>query len=161
MDLKEDCFHLGVKALILNTDGKLLLLQKNSKSYGLLWDLPGGRIQKNESLEAALMREVYEETGLTNITPLSTSTMMLSSVRIPLQDGDVGLVLAVYIVQIPKDHPPIQLSNEHLQYLWALPEEAATLLATHHPSELITMVGELQQYPEKRSEFRNKNCQIC
>src|SRR5574342_142083 len=97
MICKEDCFHLGAKALIQNTDGQLLLLRKNPKkphhkSVELLWDLPGGRIHRNESLEEALKREVYEETGLSNITQINLFMMVLSSIRIPLQESDVGLI---------------------------------------------------------------------
>ena len=39
---------------------KLLLLQRNIIKFNgkEIWDLPGGRIQKKESLEEALKREV-------------------------------------------------------------------------------------------------------
>ncbi len=69
MDPKNDIFYLGVKALIVNLGGKLLVLQKNPKRLNQIearWDIPGGRMQKNESLETALKREVSEETGLQN-----------------------------------------------------------------------------------------------
>lgn len=44
--MSEDIFHLGIKALIRNNDGKILLLQVNpQKLRGKqtdYWDLPGG-----------------------------------------------------------------------------------------------------------------------
>lgn len=139
----EDCFHLGLKALIHNRSGKLLLLQKNSKTKELLWDLPGGRIQKNESFEEALRREVYEETGLENITRMDPLTMVLSRSRIPLQDRDVGLILAVYLCDVIDDASVIRLSNEHLHYDWFKPAEAAALLAVNHPAALTDAIARL------------------
>ncbi len=44
-------------------DGKLLLTQKKSGPYKGLWGLPGGMIEFNETPEAALKREILEETA--------------------------------------------------------------------------------------------------
>jgi 8-oxo-dGTP diphosphatase len=53
-------FIVGVGALVLN-DGRLLVI-KDRFSAG--YKLPGGHIDKNESIKSALKREVYEETGI-------------------------------------------------------------------------------------------------
>jgi 8-oxo-dGTP diphosphatase len=135
---KEDSFHLGVKALIPNHEGKLLLLQRND------WDLPGGRIQKNESLESALKREVYEETGLQNITRISPFVMTLSSIRIPLQKEDVGLIFAIFLCAISIE-TPIRLSHEHLHFDWFDPSKAAELLAKNFPYELTEKIAQLSK----------------
>ncbi len=142
MDSKEDCFHLGAKALIHNDEGKLLLLQKNMRKSGLLWDLPGGRIHKNEALEDALKREIDEETGLQllQIVPL---VMVLPNARIPIQSGDVGLILAIYLCST-LNNSSVQLSSEHIHFDWFDPTRAAELLSANHPSELIGKVATLQ-----------------
>ena len=46
--------------IVLHRNGKVLLI-KNHKG----WDLPGGHIKEAENLVTGLMREVFEETGLT------------------------------------------------------------------------------------------------
>ena len=46
----EDTFHLGVKALIFEAEGKILLLERNHPVKNLYWDIPGGRLQKGDSL---------------------------------------------------------------------------------------------------------------
>ncbi|MFN7038903.1 MAG: NUDIX domain-containing protein [Alphaproteobacteria bacterium] len=54
--------HLGVYALITNNN-KILLIKKNRGPYEGLLDLPGGSLEKHESIEEALMREIKEEIG--------------------------------------------------------------------------------------------------
>lgn len=54
--MSEDVFHLGVKAIIQNTDGKILLLKVNLKKLKAFngeayWDIPGGRIKQGDSVE--------------------------------------------------------------------------------------------------------------
>jgi 8-oxo-dGTP diphosphatase len=51
-----------VYALIYNKDSEQILMV-NNKEQG--WSLPGGAVEKDESLEQAVVREVEEETGLT------------------------------------------------------------------------------------------------
>ena len=48
--------------IVRNSENKILFIYRLSK-----WDLPKGKIEKGESLEDAAVREVAEETLLTNI----------------------------------------------------------------------------------------------
>jgi 8-oxo-dGTP diphosphatase len=53
--------------LIKNTKGDILVGQRENKKgkiYKGLWDIPGGRIEKAESIENAIKRELKEETNL-------------------------------------------------------------------------------------------------
>jgi 8-oxo-dGTP diphosphatase len=53
----------GVGALIIRRNSILLVQRARSPLKGY-WSLPGGLIETGESIEAALRREVLEETGL-------------------------------------------------------------------------------------------------
>ncbi len=53
-------FQISVKALIYNDQGALLLCKDEDNK----WDLPGGRIDENESLHECVKREVQEELGV-------------------------------------------------------------------------------------------------
>lgn len=51
-----------VAAIIKNKDGKILIAQRNlKKAQGGLWEFPGGKIEKGETKEEAIIREIKEE----------------------------------------------------------------------------------------------------
>ena len=54
---------LGVGALIFE-DAKILLVERGKEPLKGYWSLPGGILETGEKLEAAIRREVREETGL-------------------------------------------------------------------------------------------------
>ncbi|GAB3237757.1 hypothetical protein GCM10027447_37070 [Glycomyces halotolerans] len=59
----------GVQQLVVGAvvqhDGKILLLQRPVDDFmGGIWELPSGKVEGGEALDAALKREVEEETGL-------------------------------------------------------------------------------------------------
>lgn len=58
-----------VSAVILH-EGRVLMMKEAKKSCRGTWYLPAGRVEKNESLEEAVIREVLEETGL-SFQPIS------------------------------------------------------------------------------------------
>lgn len=143
--MNEDCFQLAMKALIQRVDGKMLLLKKNKNSDLDLWDLPGGRIQKGEEVVDALRREVLEETGLHDLGEIKPLMMLLTSIRIPVGDPDVGLIFSVYTCPLTQNDVSIQLSSEHKSYVWVMPEEAEEMLAPNHPTELTQAIGRLEK----------------
>ena len=59
-------FRLSAKVLILDAEGRCLLLRRSraSRANAGKWEFPGGKVDAGESFEEALMREVEEETGL-------------------------------------------------------------------------------------------------
>ena len=61
---------IKVSTCIVKRKNKLLILQRPiDKMLGGLWEFPGGKIEKNESSENAVTREVFEETNLSIKNP--------------------------------------------------------------------------------------------
>lgn len=51
-----------VAGIIRNKDNKILIAQRNmKKSQGGLWEFPGGKIENDETMEEAIVREIKEE----------------------------------------------------------------------------------------------------
>lgn len=59
-------FVLAVKAVIRDDQGRVLALLRSREAlhFGGTWDLPGGKVNRGEDLDAALIRETLEETQL-------------------------------------------------------------------------------------------------
>ena len=55
---------LGVGAVVWNDEGAVLLIRRSKPPRLGEWSLPGGKVEFGETLRAALLREVREETGL-------------------------------------------------------------------------------------------------
>jgi len=53
-----------VGAVIADADGRLVLVRRANPPHAGLWSLPGGRVERGETREQAVVREVAEETGL-------------------------------------------------------------------------------------------------
>lgn len=61
---REGIRQLVVGAVIVH-DGRVLLLRRPDADFmGSIWELPSGKVESGEPLDAALFREVKEETDL-------------------------------------------------------------------------------------------------
>jgi 8-oxo-dGTP diphosphatase len=56
---------LVVAVALIDADGRVLLAQRpEGKQMAGLWEFPGGKVQPDETPEAALIRELKEELGI-------------------------------------------------------------------------------------------------
>jgi 8-oxo-dGTP diphosphatase len=60
--------QLAVGAVVLREDGAVVLVRRARPPAVGTWTLPGGKVEGAETLEEAIVREVFEETSL-HVTP--------------------------------------------------------------------------------------------
>ena len=122
-----DCY-VAVKGLICVGDS-LLILQKglNENSH---WDVPGGRLNDNESLDEALVRELSEE-----LPTLKSYTVsgIVGAYRLMESVDDKALIFIFYKIKAQKFE--INLSSEHVAYRWITKETLPNLLNSKHKIE--------------------------
>ncbi len=138
--MNEQVFHVGVKALILNDKWEVLILKANEELlHGKTahWDLPGGRIHENSTVDDTLRREVEEELGI-NGGELRIGKLFdasISKLKIDWGSGAFGLVLFTYICSL--ENVGFKLSNEHTEYKWASIKDASRLLSVKFSKEFV------------------------
>ncbi len=120
--------YFNQKALVLNSEGKILALKAAYKKFQ--WDLPGGGVQLPERAIDALRREIREETGLEvdNVEPMKVETAMRD-------EKDWYIILIVYRCTALSDQ--VTLSEEHAQYAWVTPEEFLHLDAIPYQRDIV------------------------
>ena len=109
-----------VDALIVNNNRLLLMKRRNPPMNGVWW-IPGGRLLKGESLENAVLREVYEETGLKG--------KILRKVGVINQVfSEYHTVSVFFLVTVSSDK--VMINDEHSAFRWVskLPEQSHEFL---------------------------------
>jgi ADP-ribose pyrophosphatase YjhB (NUDIX family) len=112
------CKEVSVMAWAQDSESRILLVRQTAGQQ--LWTLPGGKVRPKESLQDALLRELFEETGL----------RAQAEAWIEIMDRpDRGTIMILYTVKI-LDEPPvpvIRLNKEisHARYARNLPKNAS------------------------------------
>ena len=100
---------------VCDCDNEILLLKRRPEKFkGDLYDVPGGKIKKNEDFFAAMKREILEETGL-KVEPKDLN--YLSEVYVRYTEFD--FTNQIFWIKFA-DKPEIKISlSEHTKYKWA------------------------------------------
>jgi 8-oxo-dGTP diphosphatase len=111
----QDQIARTVGALLIRSDGKVLLGLRSptKKAWPGHWDSIGGRVEKGESLEQALVREVQEEIG---VTPVEFELIATVRERRPQDFGDA--LHHIYAIAKWQGGEPANVCDEHTELEW-------------------------------------------
>lgn len=116
--------QIGVKVIIRSTEGKILLIRRSKllqDESEPSWDIPGGRIEPEEPLDAALRREVKEELGV----DIDETAMLINAQDIFVPSKNLHVVRLTYILTCSM--LDIVLSEEHQEYRWVLSDDLQSM----------------------------------
>ncbi len=100
---------MNVAYILIRNNDSLLLVKRSEKSkFSNMWELPGGKIEENESPEETIIRECYEETKI----KLNKENIKLVKVT-KLKDINVF----IFSTRLSEKKEVI-LSDEHSDFAW-------------------------------------------
>ncbi|MHA1978437.1 MAG: NUDIX domain-containing protein [Candidatus Hodarchaeales archaeon] len=149
MNSKDGRFCVGIGTILEHRiTQKILLLRRSSKvDFAVnIWDDVGGRMRQFETPEETLRREVYEETGITDlviIKPIDVSNYYRGE-----RKAENQMVVITYWCQTAATK--IKLSSEHDQFQWVTPVQGLTI--TDDPNIQKT----IQQFIEEKKGGRER-----
>ncbi|NLE13596.1 MAG: 8-oxo-dGTP diphosphatase MutT [Clostridiales bacterium] len=123
---------IQVTAAIIQRNGKLLLCQRPiGKRCALLWEFPGGKIERGETPEECLVRECYEELGITIKTEQFAQEVMY-------EYPDITVNIHFYFCEIISGDP---VCIEHNDVQWFSLEEVSKLSLCPADDKMLSLLS--------------------
>jgi len=149
---------LTIKAVVFNKEGKVLILKraKNDKLNPSKYDLPGGHIEKGESLNESIIREVQEETGLQVVMGNIIDVVEFPQDSLLFKEEKRGIRCICYA-----NSSKVELSHEHDEYEWVSLNQITEKLSSddEFEKEKIKTIQKAQTYLEMKNAMNSwKRC---
>ena len=115
--------QVGVKVLLQNEKNEYLFLRRAEAFHNEIephWDIPGGRIDPDETLDIALKREIMEETSLR----IDDDFKLVAAQDIMVATKDLHVVRLTYSASGTGE---VTTSDEHQEIRWVTRDEALHL----------------------------------
>jgi 8-oxo-dGTP diphosphatase len=114
--------EVAVGAVALH-EGRLLLVRRGHGPAAGSWSVPGGRVEHGESLHEAVVREVFEETGL----PVAVDGFLGWVERIADEPDGPHFVILDFAVSVLDADAPIHAGDDAAEVAWVPLEDLADL----------------------------------
>ncbi|MBU4264317.1 MAG: NUDIX domain-containing protein [Proteobacteria bacterium] len=129
------------------------LLLYNGRGY---WNFPKGKIEREEKIFEAALRETSEETGISALNLIMERSFKESDRYIYWRDNKKIFKLVVfYLAQSCKEK--VKLSNEHEGYGWFLYKDANKLLRHHNIRNVFKKADDYLKREQEQKRNSNKN----
>ena len=122
---------LVVACALVDTDGRVLICKRpEGKALAGLWEFPGGKVEPGEGPEAALIREMHEELGIT-----ITASCLAPFVFASHSYETFHLLMPLYLcrrwegVVVAKEHAALAWVKPNALSAYAMPPADAPLVA--------------------------------
>ncbi|MDD2915707.1 MAG: NUDIX hydrolase [Gallionella sp.] len=131
-------------AAVMERDGKFLLVEEET-SHGIRFNQPAGHLEADESLLAAVAREVLEESAY-SFTPQH----LLGIYRWHSSESDTTYLRFAFTGEITGHEPDRQLDTGILQAVWLAPDDIRAVQERHRSPLILRCVEDYlagKRYP--------------
>ena len=97
----------------------LMLLRQDHKPEGNKWGVPAGKVDPGETPLDAMVRELWEETGI-----LATSEKHSYFGKLYVRYPNYDFVYHIFSTELEKMEPVVIMQKEHKAFYWARPHTA-------------------------------------
>ncbi|AEG17652.1 NUDIX hydrolase [Methanobacterium paludis] len=142
-------YGLAVRVFLTDENGKILILKRStdSKTNPGKWELPGGKVDQDESFDHALTREVYEETKL---------KIALDHV-VGAAEQNLHIIRAVHIIMSGNVvEGELTLSSEHEGYAWVYSKNLSNYELADWLEDYITNKNNILDQGKRDGKQENK-----
>ncbi|MCF2649443.1 NUDIX domain-containing protein [Niallia circulans] len=113
----------------------VLLMKRATQILKDMWCYIGGSLEQGEKAWEAALREVREETGITNVNLYSSNTF--DQLYSPLENY---IYIAPVFVGFVEENQVVELNEEHSEYKWLSFDEARQLVTLPGNEEVLTFI---------------------
>jgi len=134
--MANSCPIVAVGAVIWRAAEQVLLIRRAQAPRLGEWSIPGGRVERGETLRGALQREVAEETGLA-----VTVEGLIDAVDF-IERNDAGIVTAHFVLidfSALWEHGEARAGGDAAECGWFSPEEALARVSWEETRRIIRL----------------------
>lgn len=138
--------HFSAGGVLVNNKDQVYLIHKISRDE---WALPKGTIEKGEAILDAAVREIGEETGYKDISPLIKEPLKVDHyiMKHPSTGENIDKTVYYFAFKLDKDlstHTK-EMDTEDLEGGWFEIEDAINKVAFENLKEVIRIFSQLNQ----------------
>ncbi len=132
--------RLKIVAAVIEREGKVLIARRRQETgYGGFWEFPGGRLEKGETPEKAVAREIAEELGVR----IRVGGLLRA---VTYQSQNLSIELLAYRASIVSGELKL---TDHDEIRWVIPSELEEAEFTEPDRPVVRLLAEKSERPWK------------